>query len=113
MCDDPYGFASGEYGWSGGAVVETGTIVGKVTDYYENPIPQAFVLVIKLPPKLGGCIFTKTDDYGAYKIPDLAAPAPYLVLCFKKGFQFAWARAIVEPGGTTILDFTLSPKIVE
>lgn len=102
-------FASGEYGWSGGGGC-TGAIGGKVIDARTlKPLPRAFVLAIKLPDKEKA--FAVTDGNGVYKITDLM-PATYFVLCFKKGYNFAFAFPVkVECDKTTVVDFKLAPAL--
>ena len=89
--------------------MNTGTIDGKVKDEVTGgPIPKAFVLTVKLPTKEKA--FDLTDADGYYEIPDLV-PAYYFVICFKKGYNFAWDIVKVESGKTTTVDFMLSPAI--
>ena len=86
-----------------------GAIGGKVIDAGTGaPIPKAFILAVRLPTKEKDVAVTNND--GVYRIAPLV-PAYYFVICFKKGYNFAWDIAKVEAPHTTIVDFTLYPAI--
>jgi hypothetical protein len=106
-CDDPNGFASGEYGWSGGGGC-TGAIGGIVT-VKEDPIARAIVLAVRLPDKeKAGAV---TGERGDYIIPDLP-PATYLVLCLKTGYGPGVAFPVeVKCDVTAKLPFELVPAV--
>ncbi|MBM3235968.1 carboxypeptidase regulatory-like domain-containing protein [Candidatus Poribacteria bacterium] len=79
---------------------------GHVTDKNTgNPIAQALVIVLQKPTKLK----TKTDDSGFYEIKELS-PGNWLVLCWKKGYQFAIKKVTLAAGETQTVDFSLMPK---
>jgi len=52
---------------------------------------------------------TKTDGSGFYEIKDLSL-GDWLVLCWKRGYQFALKKVTLAAGETKTVDFSLTPK---
>jgi hypothetical protein len=80
---------------------------GHVTDKNTgNPINRALVIALQKPTKKT----TKTDGSGFYEIKDLL-PGDWLVLCWKRGYQFALKKVTLAAGETKTVNFMLKPKV--
>jgi len=87
--------------WLVGGGVDTGAIIGTVTDADTgDPIVGARIIAINPQTKAKGT----TDNNGDYEIPDLE-PGRYLVICIARGYKLVIARANVTPGSEIRVDF--------
>ncbi|MBI1929569.1 carboxypeptidase regulatory-like domain-containing protein, partial [Candidatus Poribacteria bacterium] len=79
---------------------------GHVTDQNTgNPINQSLVIALQSPTKMKA----KTDGSGTYEIKALSS-GDWLVLCWKRGYQFALKKVTLAAGETRMVDFSLKPK---